>query len=361
MERKLRGQQDESEILANNYTNGRKVTGFRGADQKSGRVLPVSMEGFYEDIDPAIFDELIRKGDLPRLYLTESGGHPLLTKEEEYENAIAWHEAREYMKLVPHVEDEYEKERYAEIIRRGVLARQKLVECNIRLVVTIASKYRENGVDFNDLIQGGNIGLLKAIDKFDTKLGNKFSTYATWWITQGIWKEITERGRTIRLPSNISYLLRRIKKEYNSFAQELQREPNSHEFADYVGMTRQEVDALLALAAPISSIHEPIGVDSETNLEDVVPDPDSGVESPEFKEELRRKKIDDAFQILKKRESDILFLRFGLKDGVSLTLEEIGRRYGLTRERIRQIEKKALDKLKQDPTTALLLQDLLDI
>jgi RNA polymerase primary sigma factor len=254
------------------------------------------------------------------LYLAQIGRTPLLTKHEE--------------------------QQLAQRIEQGdEAAKRRMVEANLRLVVSIAKKYRGNGVAFLDLIQEGTIGLVRAVEKFDWRRDLKFSTYATWWIRQAVQRSIANSGRTIRLPVHVSDRLRAIERSRRSLEASLGREPTDEEIAKAAELTVDAVAETLSLARKTVSMHEPVGEDGDSELGDMIADPDAGNPEELAEAQLRHEKLREGLGRLGERKRLILELRFGLDGNDPRNLEEIGRIVGLTRERVRQLEAEALREL----------------
>ncbi len=231
-------------------------------------------------------------------------------------------------------------------VAEGERARRKMIEANSRLVISIAKRYRNRGVAFGDLIQEGNLGLMRAVEKFDYRRGFKFSTYATWWIRQSITRALADQGRMIRLPVHASDKVNKLAEVGRQLEQRLGRQPSSQEIAAEMGMPLQRVDRLLKSAQQPISLETPVGESGDITLGDFIPD-DSHYSPGEFADRsLMRDEVQRAIGTLNPREREVLTLRFGIADGRSRTLDEIGETLGFTRERIRQIEAKALHKLR---------------
>lgn len=290
--------------------------------------------------EPATFDFLGQ-------YLKESRRTALLTAKEEVilaEQIAAGREADE--KLKAHLPSE-ERQYWLCIKEREAEARVNLVQANMRLVISIAKKYRGQGLDFLDLIQEGNVGLLTAVDKFDHTLGNRFSTYATWWIRQSMTRAIANHGRTIRIPANKTSSIRQLYLAKQELEQEYGRPPRPEELAEHTGMTPERVRLLLRITMPLLSLEQPAGPEPDTELGAFVEDDLSPQPNDAVAEKLLNERIDRLLDHLTPRETSVLCLRYGLRGHESHTLKEVGKMFDLSRERIRQIEKTALKKLRQ--------------
>lgn len=259
--------------------------------------------------------------DLVKLYLKEIGKVPLLSPEEE-------------IILAKRIE-KGDKE-----------ARKKLAESNLRLVVSIAKRYRNRGMLFLDLIQEGNLGLLKAVEKFDYRKGYKFSTYATWWIRQAITRGLSEQSRTIRIPVHMVETINKVERRTRKLTQEMGRKPTPEEIGEEVGLSSDEIRYVQKIAQDPVALETPVGEEKETFLKDLIPDEKKTPEELASNAALKAQ-LQEFLKELKPREAKVLTLRFGLEDGRNRTLEEVGKEFGVTRERIRQIEAKALRKLRQ--------------
>ena len=269
-----------------------------------------------------------------KIYLKEIGQTPLLTFDEEIKLAKA-----------------YEK--------NNEKAKEKLIKANLRLVVSVAKKYLGRGLSFLDLIQEGNKGLIRGVEKYDWRRGYKFSTYATWWIRQAITRAIADQSRTIRVPVHMVDRINRFYKTKRRLAQKLGREPKIEEIAREIGMSVEEIENLLRISQHPTSLSTPIGDDKETSLEQFISDINQISLYDRVSKELLRDALSEVLETLTPREKKVLEMRFGLKDGKIKTLEEVGREFKVTRERIRQIEAKAVRKLRH-PTRARKLKDFLE-
>jgi RNA polymerase primary sigma factor len=265
--------------------------------------------------------------DSVRMWLREIGKTPLLTLDDE-------------IILAKRIEREQEDPLTAK------RAKDTLTKANLRLVVSIAKRYSGRGMSFPDLIQEGNIGLIRAVEKFDYRKGYKFSTYATWWIRQAITRAIADQGRTIRIPVHMVETINRLIKTSSQLLQKHGREPTLDELARAMDMPVERVSEIIRIAPEPLSLETPIGEEEDSHLADFVEDPDALSPTEAASHLLLREKIEDALHYLTQREREVLMMRFGLEDGCQKTLEEVGRHFRVTRERIRQIEAKALKKLR---------------
>lgn len=304
----------------------------------------------------------IKVDDPVRMYLKEIGRVDLLTSEEEYELATLVdrdkkvREIYEYRRLegIP-ISDE-EMFEFEEVFRKGDFARKKLVEANLRLVVNIAKRYVSRGLQFLDLIQEGNMGLIKAVGKFDYTKGFKFSTYATWWIRQAITRAIADQARTIRIPVHMVETINKMVRTQRTLTQKLKREPTPEEVAAEMGITADRVQAIQKTAQEPISLEQPVGEEEDSSLGDFIAD--NEILNPyEFTtKEMLKRELNAALATLTDREEKVLRMRFGLLDGKPRTLEEVGKEFDVTRERIRQIESKAIKKLRS-PNRSKKLKD----
>lgn len=299
--------------------------------------------------------------DSVRLYLQEIGETDLLNMEQEQWLAMRMERGLEAAQRLADNDFESEKERRDLIRDRddGEAARQHLIQANLRLVVSVAKKYIGRGLSFLDLIQEGNIGLMKATDKFDYKRGFKFSTYATWWIRQAITRAISDQSRTIRLPVHVGETINRIKKTSHRLHQIYEREPSYLEIARAMDVPEEKVRQVLDASRHPVSLEAPVGLEGDAFLGDFIEDENVPAPVDLAAQHLLRRQIEDSLCRLTERERRIVTLRFGLDDGRYRTLEEVGREFGITRERIRQIEAKALRKLRH-PRNSTRLRGYLD-
>ena len=276
----------------------------------------------------------VKINDPVRMYLKEIGRVPLLTAEEEVE-------------LAKRIEQGDEE------------AKRRLAEANLRLVVSIAKRYVGRGMLFLDLIQEGNMGLIKAVEKFDYRKGYKFSTYATWWIRQAITRAIADQARTIRIPVHMVETINKLIRVSRQLLQELGREPTPEEIAKEMNLSPEKVREIMKIAQEPVSLETPIGEEDDSHLGDFIPDDDIQAPADAAAYELLKEQLKEVLDTLSDREENVLRLRFGLDDGRTRTLEEVGKVFGVTRERIRQIEAKALRKLRH-PSRSKRLKDFLE-
>ena len=284
--------------------------------------------------------------DLTRRYLSELGGYPLLTAEQEVELAQAIEEGRlAEMELASTEPARARRQALQAQIDAAEVARRTFIQSNLRLVVSIAKRYQGTGMTLLDLIQEGNLGLMRAVEKFDHRKGFKFSTYATWWIRQSIGRGIADKARTIRLPSHLVDTMAVLSKASATMLKQLGREPTPAELAEETGLTEERVLVALHAGPDLVSLSVSIGED-DAELGDLVADDNAESAFDAAARSLARDDLQDLLDYLNPREREILSLRFGLAGDQPLTLDEVGRRFNVTRERIRQIEAKALTKLR---------------
>lgn len=313
-----------------------------------------------EAVEDDAFDlSQIEIDDSISLYLKEIGRVPLLTAEEEVDLAKRMERGRDSRrKLNDGLEDWEERERLLWFVRDGQAAQEHLIKANSRLVVSVAKKYVGRGVPFLDLIQEGNIGLIRAVKKFDFRRGFKFSTYATWWIRQAVTRAIADQGRTIRVPVHMYEQINRLTRTSRQLVQELGRDPTTEEIADELKVAPRKVEHIMRVSQRPLSLEMPVGEEEDSYLGDFIEDEDADAPGDAAGQQLLREVIDEIFQSLTPREVRILQLRFGLVDGYCYTLEEVGKKFGVTRERIRQIEAQALSRLRH-PSRSRKLRDYL--
>ena len=344
----------ETELDKDQVENLYETLGNLGIEVIENKTDKVDIDFAQDDLDLDDLDESIVKDDTPmeieeidlslpkgisiddpvRMYLKEIGKIPLLKPHEEVELARRMHEGDE-------------------------LAKQRLVEANLRLVVSIAKRYVGRGMLFLDLIQEGNLGLIKAVEKFDYVKGFKFSTYATWWIRQAITRAIADQARTIRIPVHMVETINKLIRVSRQLLQELGRDPKPEEIAKEMDMTEDKVREIMKIAQDPVSLETPIGEEEDSHLGDFIPDDDAPAPAEAAVYSLLKEQIEDVLGSLNEREQKVLKLRFGLEDGRARTLEEVGKEFDVTRERIRQIEAKALRKLRH-PSRSKKLRDYLD-
>ncbi len=315
-----------------------------------------------DQFESALSAEGVAIDDPVKVYLKEIGRVPLLTPEEEVNLALtikAGSEAKEKYDADPDALSEEEKAACLKAIKKGVAARKRLSEANLRLVVSIAKRYVGRGMLFLDLIQEGNLGLIKAVEKFDHTKGFKFSTYATWWIRQAITRAIADQARTIRIPVHMVETINKVKKVSSQLLHEQGKEPTAEEIAERLEMSVDKVREIMRVAQEPVSLETPIGEEEDSHLGDFIPDDEAPVPAEVASHTLLREQLSEVLDTLTEREEKVLRLRFGLVDGRPRTLEEVGKEFNVTRERIRQIEAKALRKLRH-PSRSKKLKDFLD-
>lgn len=301
-------------------------------DEEAGTPAEPEEERF--NINDLTMPPGVKISDPVRMYLKEIGRVSLLSAAEEIELA----------KRIEAGDDE---------------AKRRLAEANLRLVVSIAKRYVGRGMLFLDLIQEGNLGLIKAVEKFDYRKGYKFSTYATWWIRQAITRAIADQARTIRIPVHMVETINKLIRISRQLLQELGREPSAEEIATEMDMTPEKVREIQKIAQEPVSLETPIGEEDDSHLGDFIPDDEAPAPADAAAYELLKEQLEDVLDTLTEREENVLRLRFGLDDGRTRTLEEVGKVFGVTRERIRQIEAKALRKLRH-PSRSKRLKDFLE-
>ncbi|MBQ9532046.1 MAG: RNA polymerase sigma factor RpoD [Eubacterium sp.] len=304
------------------------------AETLEGITLEVDLPKETDGADSIAVNDNAAMDDPVKVYLKEIGRIPLLTAEEEIELAIK-------------ISDDDEK------------AKKRLAEANLRLVVSIAKRYLGRGMQFLDLIQEGNLGLIKAVEKFDYTKGFKFSTYATWWIRQAITRAIADQARTIRIPVHMVETINKVKKAKSQLLHMSGHEPTPEEISEYLEMPVDKVREILRVAQDPVSLETPIGEEEDSHLGDFIPDDDALAPADAASMSLLKEQLAEVLKTLTPREEKVLSLRFGLDDGNPKTLEEVGKEFNVTRERIRQIEAKALRKLRH-PSRSKKLKDFLD-
>jgi len=301
----------------------------------------------------------IAADDTISLYLKEMARVPLLTPEEETSLAKRLERGRRAQrKLERDGYNEEEAARLRQEVIQGEQARDHLIKANTRLVVSIAKKYMGQGVPFSDLIQEGNLGLMKAVEKFDYRRGYKFSTYATWWIRQAITRALADQGRTIRVPVHMSDRIRKLHQVSRQLEQVWGRKPTPEELAEEMDLEPSKVRWMLRVSRHPVSLERPVGEEEDSELGNFIEDVDAPTPPDAAYHHMLQEKLEDVLATLTPREARILRLRFGLQNGRSYTLEEVGKKFGLTRERIRQIEGQALRKLRH-PRRSRQLRDYL--
>ena len=343
-----------------------------GDDEDDDIILDDEDEVEVEKIDLSV-PEGVSVEDPVRMYLKEIGKVPLLSADEEIELAQKMEAGSVSVEKIPLLKerlaetgDEQEKEEIqAEIkalqldVDRGSDAKKRLAEANLRLVVSIAKRYVGRGMLFLDLIQEGNLGLIKAVEKFDYRKGYKFSTYATWWIRQAITRAIADQARTIRIPVHMVETINKLIRVSRQLLQELGREPTPEEIAEEMKMPVERVREILKISQEPVSLETPIGEEEDSHLGDFIKDDNVPVPADAATFTLLKEQLEEVLGTLTEREQKVLTLRFGLEDGRARTLEEVGKEFNVTRERIRQIEAKALRKLRH-PSRSRKLKDYLE-
>ena len=313
--------------------NGIEVTNYINPSEFDDIEIEVEQLESAEDMEKMLQQEGLAIDDPVRMYLKEIGKVPLLEADREL-----------YL---------------AECMAKGdEKAKDELVEANLRLVVSIAKRYVGKGMFFLDLIQEGNLGLMKAVEKFDYTKGYKFSTYATWWIRQAITRAIADQARTIRIPVHMVETIHKVSRCQRQLLQELGHEATAEEVAERIGMSPDKVREIMKIAQDPVSLETPIGEEEDSHLGDFIPDDDSPAPAEAASYELLKEQLEEVLHTLTSREEHVLKLRFGLEDGRTRTLEEVGKEFNITRERIRQIEAKALRKLRH-PSRSKRLKDYL--
>ncbi len=336
---------DLDQLYAELQAEGIRVIDESLTDPESEAATPDSDDDVLAEF-PDLTD--IALDDPVRMYLQEIGQVPLLTAEQEVElskQMEAGDEAQRYIEEQVQITRE-ERLSLEQCCCAGNEARQRLIQANLRLVVSIAKKYTSYGLTMMDLVQEGNIGLMRAVEKFDYTKGHKFSTYATWWIRQAITRAIADQSRTIRLPVHMGEAISQVKRTSHKLQQSMQREPTPEEIADAMSMSPNKVRRTLEASMHPLSLEMPVGQDGEGRMGDFIEDDRIATPAEAAAASMLREQIEEVLQKLPERERKIIQLRYGLKDGRYRTLEEVGVEFGITRERIRQIEAVALRKLR---------------
>ena len=322
------------------------------SEEKLSSLMGDDLEAENEDPEMAYEEHIsdstgITSDDSVSLYLNEMSRVPLLTRDEEISLAKKMEIGREARQAMIDSDGELENiEEIKRLIREGKEAREYLIKANIRLVVSIAKKYRRYGSSFLDLIQAGNVGLIRAVDKFDYSRGNRFSTYATWWIRRSVLRFLNQKERTIRLPNYLSNRLRKVRHVTRDLSQQLGRQPTLEEISEHVEQDPEEIRQLIHYARLPISLDKPVGEDGESELLHFIENENAVIPFNSVQQHLLEEDIGSALGELSEREASIIKLRFGLEGNRSHTLKELGEIFGVTRERIRQIQQKALRKLR---------------
>ena len=338
-----------------------------GPSAESLRDLEDETEEPFEEKDETLDRDMELAGKTPtndpvRMYLKEIGKVPLLTAAQEVDLAKKIEAGEEASAKLREAGGKLSREATRTLKRQesvGQEAKRKLVEANLRLVVSIAKRYVGRGMLFLDLIQEGNLGLIRAVEKFDFRKGYKFSTYATWWIRQAITRAIADQARTIRIPVHMVETINKLIRVQRQLLQELGREPTPEEIAEQMELTPEKVREIIKVSQEPVSLETPIGEEEDSHLGDFIEDSDAVVPIDAASFILLQEQLEDVLNSLNEREKEVIRLRFGLTDGHPRTLEEVGREFGVTRERIRQIESKTLAKLRH-PTRSAKLRDYLE-
>ena len=353
------------------FLEANNIDVLRITDDDSDDEILLDVDDEVEKIDLSVPDGVSIE-DPVRMYLKEIGKVPLLSAEEEIElakNMEAGAVAKEKIAILKSREENATEEELAEIkeeiknlqkdLDAGDEAKKRLAEANLRLVVSIAKRYVGRGMLFLDLIQEGNLGLIKAVEKFDYRKGYKFSTYATWWIRQAITRAIADQARTIRIPVHMVETINKLIRVSRQLLQELGREPSPEEIAAEMNMPVERVREILKISQEPVSLETPIGEEEDSHLGDFIQDDNVPVPADAAAFTLLKEQLEEVLGTLTEREQKVLTLRFGLEDGRARTLEEVGKEFNVTRERIRQIEAKALRKLRH-PSRSRKLKDYLE-
>ena len=310
-----------------------------------------------EELDAEQYEKVLERLEGRQVSITDSGAEP-----ETEESLLPDDPIKMYLKEIGSVvllSPEKEYELAVRIAEGDDVAKRELAEANLRLVVSVAKRYMGRGMQLLDLIQEGNLGLIRAVEKFDYRKGYKFSTYATWWIRQAITRAIADQGRTIRIPVHMVETINRLVRTSRQMVQELGREPSTEELAERLGLSLERVHEILKIIQEPVSLSAPIGEEDDSHLGDFIEDSHVEVPLDAATNTMMREQLDEVMSTLTEREQQVLRMRFGLDDGHSRTLEEVGREFQVTRERIRQIESKALRKLRH-PSRSRKLRDFLE-
>ena len=326
--------------------------------EDSADLLLVDQKDLRED---AGYQQALDSDDVVGLYLKEAGRVPLLSAEQEVALAKRIEAGRLARQQLAEYNGQLSPEEKAEldtIIEDAEAAQEHLIRANARLVVSIAKKYVGRGVPFLDLIQEGNIGLMRAVRKFDYRRGHKFSTYATWWIRQAVSRAVADQGRTIRVPVHLGDQINKLMRESALLAQQLGRDPTIEELAEHLETEPEKIVELMEISRRPVSLDEPTNEEEDAEIGDFIEDSSTPPPSEVVAEQLLREQITEQLNRLPPREAEILRLRYGLEDGRVHTLEEVGQKMGITRERVRQLEAQALNRLRH--SSALMLRDYLE-
>ena len=328
------------------YTNAQEVEIEHNPD-------PVRQNGDNVDTEANLFDlSAVDPDDILSIYLKEMAWVPLLAAAQEVSLAKQLEAGRQAEKMLQKIPASSPQATVLSAkIQAGREARNYLIKANTRLVVSVAKKYRGNGVTFSDLIQEGNLGLIRAVEKFDYRRGYKFSTYATWWIRQAVTRALADQGRTIRVPVHMSDRIRKLRQVSARLEQAWGRKPSVEELAKELGLETSKVEWMLRVSRYPESLEVPVGEENDSELGHFIKDEDTLTPPDATNLHLLREALEEILTTLTPREAKIVRLRFGLQNGRSYTLEEVGQKFGLTRERIRQIESQALRKLRHPRRT----------
>jgi len=348
------------DLLMQLYTEGIEIMPEEAeeAEDEEAKTVPATEEEQELEVQEQVFDlSGISSDDSISLYLKEMASVPLLKPEEEVQLAKQLERGRiAQRKLDTNGHSPAKREEYLHAIDLGNAARAHLIKANTRLVVSIAKRYMGQGVPFLDLIQEGNLGLMKAVEKFDYRRGCKFSTYATWWIRQSITRALAEQGRIIRLPSHVGDRIRKMYRTAQQLEQSSGERPTPGEIGDRMGLDPAKIRWLIKVSRRPLSLEKPVGEEEDSELGEFIEDEESPTPTDSVTRSLLAERMDQVLSTLSPREARILRLRFGMQDGRAYTLKEVGEKFGLTRERIRQIEREALNRLRH-PSRSRQLRD----